>query len=94
VDFQRVRAAAAEGKPFHFDQPDEGSGTWSEHVLYPSAGMIVWFRDITDRKQTEQRLAHQAQVLDNAHEAIVATDERLVSTTWNRAAESLWMDRR
>ena len=40
VDFQRVRAAAAEGKPF-FDQPD-GSGTWSERVLYPSAGVIVW----------------------------------------------------
>jgi PAS domain S-box-containing protein len=90
VDFQRVRAAAAGGKPFHLDQPDGGSGTWSEHVLYPSAGMIVWSRDITDRKQTEQRLAHQAQVLDNAHEAIVATDERLVITTWNRAAESLY----
>jgi PAS domain S-box-containing protein len=29
-------------------------------------------------------------VLDNAHEAIVATDERLVITTWNRAAESFY----
>ena len=29
-------------------------------------------------------------MLDNAHEAIVATDERLVITTWNRAAESLY----
>jgi len=94
VDFERVRAATAEGTPFYFDQPDEGSGTWSEHVLYPSAGMIVWSRDISDRKHAEQRLAQQAQVLDNAHDAIVATDERLVITTWNRAAESLigWTD--
>jgi PAS domain-containing protein len=48
------------------------STTDSDHVLYPSAGVIVWSRDITDRKHTEQRLAHQAQVLDNAPEAIVA----------------------
>ena len=46
VDIQPVRAAAAEGKPLRFDQPDEGTGRWSEHVLYPSAGTIVWSRDI------------------------------------------------
>jgi PAS domain-containing protein len=38
VDFQRVRAAAAEGKPFHFDEPDEGSGANGTAPGSPGSG--------------------------------------------------------
>ena len=38
----------------------------------------------------EERLAFQALLLDRVHDTIVATDENLVVTAWNRAAEELY----
>ena len=89
--FQRVLDAAAAGTTHCFEDHHEALGGWSEHAVYPSAaGVIIVSRDITDRKQTEQRLAYQAHVLEHVHDAIVATDDRLVVTLWNRAAESIY----
>lgn len=46
--------------------------------------------DLTDRKQTEVRLAYHARLLENVHDAIIATDEEFAITAWNRAAEELY----
>ena len=54
------------------------------------SGTAGFLLDITDRKQAEERLAYQAHVLENVHDAIVATgpdqpEERLV-----QVVEMLW----
>jgi PAS domain S-box-containing protein len=52
--------------------------------------VISAIRDITERKQAEERIAYQANLLANVNDAIIATDERFVLTAWNRAAESIF----
>lgn len=47
-----------------------------------------------ERKRIEDRLAYQADILDNAYGAIVATDENFIITSWNKAAERLYGWRR
>ena len=46
--------------------------------------------EITERKQVEEALTYQAHLLENVTDAIVASDERFVTTAWNRAAEEMY----
>jgi len=46
--------------------------------------------DITERKHQEQRANYQAYLLDNVSDAIIATDNDLRVTQWNKAAENLY----
>lgn len=46
--------------------------------------------DITARKQSERRLAYQAQLLQSVHDSIVAVDKHIKLTSWNRAAEQMY----
>ena len=48
------------------------------------AGLL---KDITLRRESEERLAHQAGLLDNVSDAIISTDLNFRITDWNRAAE-------
>ena len=47
-------------------------------------------RDFTERKRAEERLRYQAHLLANINDVVVATDEHLSITAWNRAAEKLY----
>jgi PAS domain S-box-containing protein len=47
-------------------------------------------RDITERKQAEERLRYQSVLLANVNDAIVASDAQYRLTAWNAAAESLY----
>jgi len=50
---------------------------WIEGHVYPSEdGLSVYYRDITERKRVEERLAYHAYLLENVHDAVIATDER------------------
>jgi PAS domain S-box-containing protein len=53
-------------------------------------GLVGSAMDITDRKQAEHEQAYRAFLLENVHDAIVATDERLLISGWNQAAEQLY----
>jgi len=46
--------------------------------------------EITERKQVEERLTYQAQLLANVHDAVIATDDQFILTAWNRAAEEMY----
>jgi PAS domain S-box-containing protein/putative nucleotidyltransferase with HDIG domain len=48
------------------------------------------FRDISARKALEAKLHHNAQVLDQIHDSVVATDLDGIVTSWNRGAERLF----
>ena len=47
-------------------------------------------RDITERKQVEEKLAYQANLLANVNDAIIASDAEYRLTAWNPAAEALY----
>ncbi len=67
------------------------SGRWVEGHAYPSdEGLSVYYRDITERKRAEERLRYHAYLLENVHDAVIATDERLAVTAWNKAAEQMY----
>lgn len=46
--------------------------------------------DISARKAAAERMAYQARLLDQVHDAIIATDAAQHVTTWNRAAEEMY----
>jgi two-component system sensor histidine kinase/response regulator len=54
------------------------------------SGVMGIVRDITERKQTEERLLYHASLLANIGDAVIATDERLILTAWNPAAEAIY----
>jgi PAS domain S-box-containing protein len=67
---------------------------WHNAILRDATGGIVATlssgNDITERKQAEKKLAYQASLLDNVTDAIIASDEQFILTSWNRAAETLY----
>lgn len=75
----------------------DGSRFWASVVitaLRDADGTLRGFakvtRDFTERRRTEARLEYHARLLDYVNDAIVATDENLVLTAWNRGAERLY----
>jgi PAS domain S-box-containing protein len=52
--------------------------------------VVVAHEDITDRRQTEQRLFMQAALLDEIDAAVIVTDMDLRVVTWNAGAERLY----
>jgi PAS domain S-box-containing protein len=50
--------------------------------------MVV--RDITERKQIEERLMYHAHLLENLNDAVIATDEQLLIKAWNKGAERMY----
>jgi len=60
------------------------------HNQKPAAGAVLIFRDITERKQAEERLREQAAMLDSAHDAICLIDIEARIRYWNKGAEALY----
>jgi PAS domain S-box-containing protein len=88
---QKYHEAMREQKTLEFEARSGITGRWMEARLYPSdAGLSVYTRDITERKQAEARLAYHAYLLDNVYDAVIATDERLAVTAWNKSAEQMY----
>jgi PAS domain S-box-containing protein len=67
------------------------TGRWIEVQAYPSKeGLSIYSRDITDRKRAEEQLAYHARLLENIHDAVIATDAQFVLTAWNKGAEEMY----
>ncbi|MGK7902336.1 MAG: PAS domain S-box protein [Hormoscilla sp.] len=47
-------------------------------------------RDITDRKQAEQTVVQQAQIIDQIHDAVITCDLNGMVTSWNKGAEKMY----
>ena len=90
--------ALKENKTVMFEEFYVPLDGWLEVHAYPSEeGLTVYFRDITERKESEQarqeahaRIRQQASLLDKATDAIIVRgiDHRI--QFWNRGAERLY----
>ena len=84
---ERCRAAMELGRPSVVEHRSLLSGTWFEMRIYPtSAGVSIYFRDIDERKQTEEDLrASEARVRR------IARAGRIGFVEWNAAQDtSYW----
>ena len=83
--------AVAEGETVEFEGYYPPLEAWYGVRAYPSAsGLSVYFQDITERKEAEERLRFQAQLLRAVGEAVIALDVEGRVLYWNRAAEEMY----
>jgi len=75
----------------------DGTERWVEHScrpVYDSEGTFIGTRgsnrDITDRKQAEERSSERAALIELAHEAIIVLDLEDRVILWNRGAEEVY----
>jgi PAS domain S-box-containing protein len=54
------------------------------------SGLVVVFRDITERKRAEEEIRFQARLLDAVDQAVIATDLEGTLIFWNSFAEKLY----
>jgi PAS domain S-box-containing protein len=55
-----------------------------------SDGFFMQIREITEKKHEEAQLQYQAYLMENVHDAIIATDSDHIINSWNAAAERLY----
>jgi len=67
---------------------------WRVAPLRSESGEVTHFvatqRDITARKQAEEVLRQQAEIIDQVHDAVIVTDLAGVVASWNKGAERLF----
>ena len=91
VFYQKYHEAMREQKSAHFEAYSPVSDRWVEVHTYPSEeGLSVYGHDISERKEAEEQCAYHAFLLENIHDAVIATDEQLVVTAWNKGAEEMY----
>lgn len=75
----------------------DGTRYWAEVYIVPLKDIDgkVWgfsrvVRDLTQRRQAEEQMRYQAQLIASVSDAVVATDLEFRIRSWNRAAEQLY----
>ncbi|MBA3853124.1 MAG: hybrid sensor histidine kinase/response regulator [Gemmatimonas sp.] len=65
--------------------------SWFDVTAYPMEdGLVIYFRDVTARRESERRLAQQATMLDKAQDAILVRGLDDTILYWNKSAERLY----
>jgi PAS domain S-box-containing protein len=93
VFYEKYHEAIREQKTVHFEaySPLANRRRWVEQHVYPSEeGLSIYNRDITERKRAEERLRYHAYLLENVHDAVIAMDEQLLVTAWNKGAQEMY----
>jgi PAS domain S-box-containing protein len=91
VYYEKYHEAMREHKTVEFEEYSPVTDWWIEAHVYPSEnGLAIYYRDVTERKQAEEQLAYQSRLLENIHDAVIATDEHLAVTAWNKGAERMY----
>ncbi len=91
--YQAARQALSENTSVRIEAIYQPRNTWFEAHFYPSgSGISIYFRDISQRKQSEEELYRREQefkaLVENAPDIIARMDEKLRYTYVNRAVET------
>ncbi|MCG3206894.1 MAG: Sensor histidine kinase RcsC [Anaerolineae bacterium] len=88
---ERFGRVALTGQPEQYETYVAAQQMWYFTTLYYLVDDIVVsvFDNITERKRAEAALQRQAQIMDQIHEAIIATDLKGFIVGWNLGAERM-----
>ena len=98
AETRQIRAAALkDSKDYEIDyrisRPDgteryiHEQGTFDFDPLGERLRLAGVVHDVTERRQTEERLRQQAQIFDQIHDGVVYTDTNGTILSWNKGAE-------
>ncbi len=83
--------AFGEKQTVHFVEHHAPLQKWFEMTAYPTVdGLAVYVRDVTERRETDRRMATQAALLDKAQDAILVRSLDDTIVFWNKGAERLY----
>ncbi|MUG98563.1 PAS domain S-box protein [Scytonema sp. UIC 10036] len=89
--YREYHRAVAQQVTVEFEEFYPSLNTWFEVHAYPTPeGLSVYFQDITKRKQTEQKISQQADLLNIATDAILVCNLKNQILFWNKGAEHLY----
>lgn len=75
----------------HFDYYCTTINGWLEMHLYPSDdGLSAYFRDITERKQSEDKILQLAAIVESSSDGILSCSRTGSILSWNKAAETIY----
>ena len=85
------REAIELGRPSTIEQQSAVGGDWQETRVYPtSTGLSAYVRVINERKQAEEALKRQAEMIQLSFDAIFVWRLEGAIESWNRGAEELY----
>ncbi len=65
--------------------------SWYEITVYPfDAGLSVYFKDITERKEAIERETFLASIISSSDDGIISKTLDGIITTWNKGAETIF----
>jgi PAS domain S-box-containing protein len=89
--YRELEQARREDRAVRVESYSEPDDRWVEvHAYSWEGGLSTYTRDITARRRADEQLAYHARLLENMHDAVLATDDQFVLTAWNRGAEAMF----
>ncbi len=92
---EKFYKSISDQKNVHFESYAPALGIWIENHMYPSSdGLSVFFRDITEKKKSEESLRHSEEVrqliMNSSLDAIICINKSGIITDWNQQAEKIF----
>jgi PAS domain S-box-containing protein len=86
--YRQIRWAAEEDIVTEFETVFPVLDTWTAGRAYPSQeGLSVYFRDVTERKRSEEESARLAAIVESSDDVIIGKTLEGIITSWNKGAE-------
>lgn len=89
--YTHFHKAMVESIPMTFETGSVVTDRWYEYRIYPSKdGLSVYFRDITEKKQSEKTIQQIAAIVENSEDAIISMSPSGRIRSWNKGAMKLY----